>query len=701
MTALDDLVDRIEDSGLRNSIKREISNTLKQKKFGLIFENHLPECTPLYDIPIKNGSLVAKKDVKIEDIYQVQKIEGDVAICRKKTVNGETETFPLNDLVSIAEFGNPIYPYLKPIDSVCNAPDGTLWHTLIESDNYHALQLLEYLYAGKVDCIYIDPPYNTGAKDWKYNNDYVDSSDTYRHSKWLSMLQRRLLIAKKLLNPASSVLIVTIDEKEYLHLGCLLEELFPSANIQMVTTIIKPEGTNRFNEFSRTNEFIFFVMIGDYKMCTGSSNMFETSSGNNDKISKIQWKNLRRRGQSAGRNTRRNQFYPVFINKETGYIDSIGDAISLDVDRNSVIPPEGCYALFPLDPNGNETIWSKHYSTAQDMLSKGYLRTTNGKDPKKAHVEYLPSGTVDDIIAGKVTITKYGEQGEIIGEYNNGEKQILPKTVWYVPQHNAQTSGSLLIKKILGENRFNFPKSVYAVRDCIRFFVGNNPDALIIDFFAGSGTTLHAVNMLNAEDGGRRRCIIVTNNEVSADEATMLKDQGYKPGDVEWEQLGIARYVTWPRTVCSIKGENLKGEQLSGSYYDTEMELSDGFHSNVIYFKLGFLDKNRIALGRQFKELLPILWMKSGCVGPCPSIDDGKIPKMMILPNNGFAILTDESKSSAFVEKITQDPTITTVFIVTDSDIGYKNIVSKLDVNLRTYQLYRDYLDNFSINRNR
>ena len=102
-------------------------------------------------------------------------------------------------------------------DTVCNAPDSDLWHTLIEADNYHALQLLEYLYAGKVDCIYIDPPYNTGARDWKYNNDYVDGADTYRHSKWLSMMEKRLKLAKRLLNPADSVLIVTIDEKEYLH----------------------------------------------------------------------------------------------------------------------------------------------------------------------------------------------------------------------------------------------------------------------------------------------------------------------------------------------------------------------------------------------------------------------------------------------------------------------------------------------------
>src|SRR5574344_1486417 len=139
---------------------------------------------------------------------------------------------------------------------------GDLWHALIQADNYHALQLLEYLYAGKVDCIYIDPPYNTGAKDWKYNNDYVDGNDNYRHSKWLSMMQKRLAIAKRLLNPQDSVMIVTIDEKEYLHLGCLLEEMFPEAKIQMVSSIINTGGSIRTGEFSRTDEYIFFIKMG-------------------------------------------------------------------------------------------------------------------------------------------------------------------------------------------------------------------------------------------------------------------------------------------------------------------------------------------------------------------------------------------------------------------------------------------------------
>ena len=231
MAAIDDLLNRIEDEELRTRIIKEVKGLQKNKKFGLVFEEHLPECTPLYDVPVKVGKTVALKNGSINDNYTVLDINADVAICIKKGADEQPVEIPVNDLIVVATFGEPIYPYLKPIDSVCNAPDSNLWHTLIEADNYHALQLLDYLYHGKVDCIYIDPPYNSGAKDWKYNNDYVDGNDAYRHSKWLSFMEKRLKLAKKLLKPKDSVMIVTIDEKEYNHLGCLLEEIFPEAYI--------------------------------------------------------------------------------------------------------------------------------------------------------------------------------------------------------------------------------------------------------------------------------------------------------------------------------------------------------------------------------------------------------------------------------------------------------------------------------------
>ena len=231
MAAINDLIARIQDPELRLHVAKEVKELTKHKKFGLVFENHVPEMTLLYDYPISRGCKVIRKvddDKRLtEDIlWEVMSVCRGMATCHH-SITGEKLQVSCQDLICVAKNGEPIYPCLKYVDSVKNAPDSDLWHTLIEADNFHALQLLAYLYPQQVDCIYIDPPYNSGATDWKYNNNYVDGNDSYRHSKWLAMMESRLLLAKKLLNPKNSVMIVTIDEKEYLHLGCLLEEMFP------------------------------------------------------------------------------------------------------------------------------------------------------------------------------------------------------------------------------------------------------------------------------------------------------------------------------------------------------------------------------------------------------------------------------------------------------------------------------------------
>lgn len=697
MALLQDLIKQIDDETLRQRIMMEVGKLTKQKKFGLVFEEHLPECTPLYDVEIRIDSKVALKTGQVSDIYIVRTIDGDKVICEHKIDHAQVE-FALDELVAIAEFGEPIYPYLKPIDMVCNAPDSDLWHTLIEADNYHALQLLEYLYAGKVDCIYIDPPYNTGARDWKYNNDYVDGTDAYRHSKWLSFMEKRLRMAKKLLNPKDSVLIVTIDEKEYLHLGCLLEEIFTEARIQMITTVISAKGVVRTGQFSRVEEYIYILELGNSSVQPGIYNMLD------DEIKKepdrsIEWLGFRRRAPQAKRNSRPNQFYPVFVSNSDGRIISIGDVVKHGVDRNSIPVPEGCIALWPLSKDGDERLWSLVPEQARINFEKGYLRVNNWNSEKRTGtVYYLPSGTIDDIENGKAEIVGYNADGSVEAKYHS-EGTTPPKRVWNMKTHNAETYGTNILNAIIGK-RFDYPKSLYAVHDSLRFYVERKKDALIIDFFSGSGTTLHAVNLLNAEDGGHRRCIMVTNNEVSEAEAKVLMKQGIKPSDEEWEKLGIARYVTWPRTVCSIEGHDVNGNPLKGNYLGSNIPMADGFKTNAAYFKLGFLDKASIRIGRQFREMLPILWMKAGCFGPCPVLVDQKVPEYMVLPENRMAILNDNSCFKRFAEEVGNASEIETVYLVTDSDADYRSMSKGLNVK-QTYQLYRDYLDNFRINSRR
>lgn len=691
MAILDELVTQIENPDLRARIAAEVEKLAKQKKFGLVFEEHLPECTPLWDIPVKKGSKAALKAGQVSDFYTVLKIENGIATCLNKDKSATAE-FAVDELVSVAEFGEPIYPYLKPLDTVCNAPNSDLWHTLIEADNYHALQLLEYLYAGKVDCIYIDPPYNTGARDWKYNNDYVDNTDQYRHSKWLSMMQKRLKIAKKLLNPKDSVLIVTIDEKEYLHLGCLLEEMFPEATTQMISSCINYTATARRNQFDRVNEFIYILMIGDCQIYP------QDDSKNFKQDDEVNWRSLRRQNASNIRDVQHpNQFFPIYINIETNTIVEVGENLPFGVPIEMAPHIEGCETVFPIKDNGIEMMWGISRDTFLDRLAKGYVKV--GKHtpdkPQKYVLSFLEKGMVEGIKNGDVVITGKRPDGSVIAVYNT-QRKVMPKTQWTFKSHDAREYGTYLLDRTIGEKRFSYPKSLYAVMDCLKYFEAGKPDALIVDFFAGSGTTLHAVNLMNAEDGGRRRCIIVTNNEVSDAEAKEMTAKGYKPGDEEWEKLGIARYVTWPRTVCSIAGRDVNGNPLKGNYLGSDLPMEDGFNANAAFFKLGFLDKNAVALGRQFKEMLPTLWMKAGAHGPCPTIDE-ETPDMLILPGNKFAVLVDERQYMDFVERVDKHPEIETVFIVTDSESGYRDMIAGLNVK-ESYQLYRDYLDNFRIN---
>lgn len=703
MAAINDLIRQIEDKYLRDRLQQEVARLSKQKKFGLVFEDHIPECTPLYGVAVRKGSLVAVKGEDIRDVYFVSAIsDGTAAIVNKAT--GEKSERPLDTLVAVAQFGEPIFPSLIPMDSVENAPDSNLWHTLIEADNFHALQLLEYLYPKQVDCIYIDPPYNTGARDWKYNNDYVDSSDSYRHSKWLSMMQRRLKIAKRLLNPENSVLIVTIDEKEYLHLGCLLEEMFPEARIQMISTVINPKGNRRDNEFSRCEEYIYFIYIGAAAIISNGTDMLrevEEDEIGDSKDKSVRLRALLRQASNHGKRTDRpNLFYPLLFESNTGKFVGHGPVLDIAEDRNSYMPPEGTVAMWPIGANGTELTWNLQPATLMDKHRQHFLSFGRWDGDKRTGY-YLSEGQEENFKKGLYNVVGQDQDGAYIIELKSAEdRDVRPMTIWHKKSHSASEYGTTLLNNIFHDRRFPFPKSLYAVRDTLRFFVADKPNALIVDFFAGSGTTLHAVNLLNAEDGGNRRCILVTNNEVSDDEAKALKKQGYQPGDEEWEKLGIARYVTWPRTVCSITGRDVNGNPLKGEYLGSEISMSDGFAANAEYYKLGFLDKSSVALGQQFREILPMLWLKAGAVGKRPVLADGELPDMLIPASSNFAVLIDERYFGVFLAEIEARPDIEYVYLVTNSEDSYREMGSRIRTRNVT-QLYRDYIDNFVINSRR
>ena len=670
------------------------SKVTKNKKFGLVFERHLPECTPLYDIPVKKGATVAKYG-DMNTLYKVLNIEDDIALCIGKNVD-VTEKISVDELVTVAEFGEPIYPYLEPLDSVENAPDSGLWHTLIEADNYHALQLLDYLYHGKVDCIYIDPPYNTGAKDWKYNNDYVDGNDSYRHSKWLSMMEKRLLLAKKLLNPKDSVLIVTIDEKEYLHLGCMLEEMFPEARIQMISAVINPKGTMQRKVLPRTDEYIYCVLLGDAepKALNLTSDWLIGKTENTNR-NRYRWVTFIRTAANVSRDRTPTMFYPIFVNEAGTKIIRVGESLDKDVDYTTIKAQKGEKVVFPINSKGKEAIWHLTQESLLKAYENGFVKLGGFKNNSLV-ISYLPSGMQKKIKNGEIPILGHNPDGSVIFDSSDYKTKFVPGTQWRIRSHDATEYGTKLLEKILPDRRFPFPKSVYAVEDVIRFFVCDKPNALILDFFAGSGTTSNAVMLLNHYDGGNRRTISVTNNEIGEELEKQFKAKKIKPCNPEWQKYGIAQYLTWPRIKSIVCGINTNNEPINGEYkFLEEFPMADGFHANANFFKLGFLDKMAVRLGTQLEKLIPVLWMKANAVGKCPSISDDR--DYYIFPENRFAILVNESRFNEFKDKVV-DKDLDVVYLVTDYEPGYIRMRQELGIPT-AYQLYRDYLDNFRINQ--
>lgn len=649
MAALDDLIREIQDDDLRGRIKAEFDKLRRRKKFGLVFES-AAEYSPLYNAPVKVGSLVAKGG-KLDAVYKVSALVGDEATCVR---DNESVTCRRADLIVVTRLGDSVYPALTKLDDVCRAPDSDLWHVLIEAENFHALQLLRYLYAGKVDCLYIDPPYNTGARDWKYNNDYVDAADRYRHSKWLAMMERRLMLAKELLNPEDGVLIVTIDDNEEAHLIVLLEEIFRDHDVNPVIINHHPQGGAADN-ISRTHEYALFVTPHGKKIIKG------------DKTEDLEERWNLTRGGTDIRNLRRgrpNSFYAIYVDKETLEVKGVGRRLDADTNYRHDVAPEGCMAFYPIGRDGTERVW-----------------------------RYERNSMIQHINAGEIICTPNLALNVV---KRRDVKYDAVFSLWTDGKYNAGTNGTNLIQEIFGgETRFAYPKSLYAVSDCIKFSTHNKPDALIVDFFAGSGTTLHAVNLLNAEDGGKRRCILVTNNEVSEAEAKRMTAAGLTPADDTWQAAGIARHVTWQRTVCSIEGHDINGAPLNGNYLGSDLPMADGFKANAIFFKLDCLDKDAVALGECFRELLPVLWLKAGGFGKCPVVEENPLPPFKIFAENKFAVLLDERRFGDFTTAL-KHATIETVFIATGRNTALNKMRELLRVP-KAYRLYGDYLKNIKL----
>lgn len=719
MSRLTDLISkaRAKDPDLAQELEREFKALSSRRSFGLNFERHRPENVELPGRPIRKGDKVRilpergstkKGDQRLWKVIRLagRGAERMASLSLLYTDEPEQAKAPVADLVVVAEFRDYIYPGLVSTGKAeCAKESGAdkPFHTVINGENFHALEALTFTHRGKVDAIYIDPPYNTGARDWKYNNDYVEGDDQYRHSKWLAMMERRLLISRELLKPKNSVLIATIDEKEYLRLGLLLEQVFPEAEIQMVSSVINRAGSQRVDRFSRVEEYLFYVMLGESRIVRWTSTMLENGPATSDDLQKMPtvWFTAVRRGTaSALRGARPNLFYPVYLHRDSGRLVEVGEPIAKEVDRHSVPVPSDTIAMWPVHSDGTEQTWRFSAEQMRVKFKEGTARLGK-RDPETGlrSITYLQPGTLKNIEDGIFEVVGRSPEGSLeLAMADGAAKSVAPRTVWNLTSHFARDHGSNLLKSMLTVKRFDFPKSLYAVEDTLRFVLGEKPQALVVDFFAGSGTTAHAVMRLNKQDGGRRQCISVTNNEVSANEQARLRKEGFLPGDPEWEQWGICDYITKPRIKAAITGQTPEDQPIKGDYkFTDEFPMADGFAENAEFFTLTYETPVAVSHNRAFERIAPLLWMRAGSEG-------SRIDK---LPSGGwdvadcYGLLTDLDQAAPFADAIQVKDSIRIAYIVTDDERRFQSVVRQLPDTVEPVRLYESYLTNFRFSMGR
>lgn len=431
----------------------------------------------------------------------------------------------------------------KFIDSYAvDAPN----HILIEGDNLEALTALTYTHEGKIDVIYIDPPYNTGAKNWKYNNDYIDKEDSYKHSKFISFIIKRLSIAKRLLSE-NGFIICTIDDYEEHNVRHMMDYIFGEEN-RLATFVIKnnPSGRSTVSGASISHEYaLIYAKSESTKLgrLPRSDKQISRYKEHDDK-GMFEWVNFRKHG--GYKEDAPTMFYPIYV-KQDGSSFRIPnlrwDEKTKEYDILE-LPLADEITSLPYDEDGRPRRWKWSLERARTDTGEMTVRLDRNKVP----AVYIKSRMKDE--------------------------GMLPLTVWDDKKYSSTEYGTNLLNDILGRKLFDYPKSLHAVQDCL--FITLPSNGIVLDFFAGSGTTLHATMQLNAEDGGHRQCILCTNNE-----------------------NGICEEVTYERNKRVING-----------YTKTNGDFVEGLHGNKLrYYKIEHVERennvtNRTKLIRMSTDLL-------------------------------------------------------------------------------------------------
>lgn len=372
----------------------------------------------------------------------------------------------------------------KGIDPVIITDKTIGENILIEGDNYHALSVLNYTHKGKIDVIYIDPPYNTGNRSWKYNNDYVEKDDAFRHSKWISFISKRLELCKDLLS-SKGIIVVTIDDYEIGTLRLLMDGIFGEENrLGLVTIMHNPRGRSDDKYFATSHEYALFYAKDSNSAVTYKIDLTEEQKNLFnlvDEVSNYRLLPLKRTGSNSTPKERPKLFFPIYVHKKT---------LDISVDNQN---GNDWIKVLPKDGSGSDRVWRWGKEKINNEWKTELVAKI--KDSKCSLF------TKDRIKIGR-----------------------KPKTIWIDPRYDASSHGTVLLEDILEKRKvFDYPKSIHAVVDTLKIVSRDDKDAIVLDFFAGSGTTGHAVLELNKQDGGNRKFILNTNSESNLCEEVTFK----------------------------------------------------------------------------------------------------------------------------------------------------------------------------------
>lgn len=659
MADLLSMLSEITDADLRARLIAEVTARGSHRPFGLVFEDTVEEID-LVDAPVRRGDRVQYRAGDPER-FEVRSVKDGVATLRPmkeghrgrwlRDPDAETSAVPVEQVMVTVDHDTKAYPGLVQTGAAGETSPGRPTHVAIAGENLHALRALKYTHRASVDLIYIDPPYNTGNKDWVYNDRWVDSNDAFRHSKWLAFMRRRLSLAYDLLKD-TGVIIVAIGDDEHHRLRMLMDEVFGEQNF--ISDVVWSGG--------RKNDSRYVSNGADYMLIYAKDEGALTEAG-------TRWREPRE-GQAEIEEAGRRAW------DESGH----------DPEAATVLMKAWIRSLPPDHPARHNNRFYEFDEGTGRLFRKADISWPGGGGPRYDVLHPVtgkpvkvpgsgwrypsPGGMQDRIEQGRILFgpdhTHYINRKLYLDEADT----VVADSVF----SQKRTSAGVRLTKTLGDKRFPNPKDHTVLMRWIRLAAPK--DAVVLDFFGGSGSTAEAVMRLNAEDGGTRQAILVTNNEVAATEEKKFKKAGHLPGSEQWKAAGVFERVTRPRLTTI-----LTGQREDGSSYDSPV---DGEHpQRVEFFDLGYVSPRRARLNLEWKRLAPLLWMRGGALGDIP-----RRANEPYVVTDGFAALWGSDHAKALAAELTNQ---NVVFIVTDSEAEFVAAAKHFD-GYECRHLWNDYL---------